>query len=516
MGEEIKDFLKAASEGNQRVIRFYISQRGVNLNQASEKNGIAALHLAAQNGHLGIVNVLIEAGVNVNVKTKSGITALCFAAQNGHYEIVKALCSHQETKVSQTAFILAAKFNHIKIVEFFLSRGFKSDNEAIFLEWESLKNSTIQSESLINLLEKHYSATDSEKILSLQEAIEGDYLSLIEGDYLSLIEGDYLSLIEGKVKEGYNVNHRLSNGAPLIFLAISKGYNFFEILVKHGADIHQKDRQGACALFVAAQCNKPDVLTELLEQGALVNDTCHNGATALHSAAQHGHIECAEILISNNININATLKNGATAFFVAAQNGHIPMVNLLIKNKADINQKLLSGISPLLIAIENGHFQVVRAMMKAKVDVSVITQEIAQNLLSLTLKFVNFNVLQSLQEISQHLKSIWSDNGRWTFDSYNALITIPVKVYNLEENPQPEQETDTPFELKQGENQSPLEEEIQKEQEVEAVLKAIKAEKKKKYPVLPTSFKNARDQNLFDFFNGRECRLYSSRKDRKM
>jgi hypothetical protein len=66
-------------------------------NAARTDNGITALMCASQKGHLGIAQLLVEEGANVNAKTKTdltrwfGFTALHIAKQSGKKEIVRYL-----------------------------------------------------------------------------------------------------------------------------------------------------------------------------------------------------------------------------------------------------------------------------------------------------------------------------------------------------------------------------------------------------------------------------------------
>lgn len=47
--------------------------------------------LAAKQGHIMIVKMLLDRGANVNVKAGAEYTALRFAVEDGHQEVVKAL-----------------------------------------------------------------------------------------------------------------------------------------------------------------------------------------------------------------------------------------------------------------------------------------------------------------------------------------------------------------------------------------------------------------------------------------
>jgi ankyrin repeat protein len=46
---------------------------------------------AAQHGYTNIVELLIDAGADVNAKGNHGLTALGFAQQNGHKKTAKAI-----------------------------------------------------------------------------------------------------------------------------------------------------------------------------------------------------------------------------------------------------------------------------------------------------------------------------------------------------------------------------------------------------------------------------------------
>ena len=54
-------------------------------------SGQSALMLAAENGHIKMVERLIKAEANVNLRHKLGNTALTLAAQYGHSQIVQLL-----------------------------------------------------------------------------------------------------------------------------------------------------------------------------------------------------------------------------------------------------------------------------------------------------------------------------------------------------------------------------------------------------------------------------------------
>lgn len=56
-----------------------------------DEEGRAALHLAAENDHLDVVDILLQHKAFVNAKNKDGVTAAHVAAERGASDIVELL-----------------------------------------------------------------------------------------------------------------------------------------------------------------------------------------------------------------------------------------------------------------------------------------------------------------------------------------------------------------------------------------------------------------------------------------
>jgi ankyrin repeat protein len=65
-------------------------EAGADVNKANDK-GATPLFVANHNGHVAEVRVLIVAGADVNKATDDGVMPLCMAAQFGHEVVVRAL-----------------------------------------------------------------------------------------------------------------------------------------------------------------------------------------------------------------------------------------------------------------------------------------------------------------------------------------------------------------------------------------------------------------------------------------
>ncbi|WP_257281820.1 ankyrin repeat domain-containing protein [Endozoicomonas sp. ISHI1] len=79
----------ASCQGHKEIVERLINA-GANLNVRT-KNGATPLYIAAEMGHTDIATLLIESGADLNACTKDGTTPLLIAAQKGNIDIVKLL-----------------------------------------------------------------------------------------------------------------------------------------------------------------------------------------------------------------------------------------------------------------------------------------------------------------------------------------------------------------------------------------------------------------------------------------
>ena len=76
-------------------------------------SGLTPLMQAAYEGHLGVAELLVDKGADVNAKDKVGWTALTCAACEGHLEVVKLL----KDRVAGVTLTDAACLGDVRLVE---------------------------------------------------------------------------------------------------------------------------------------------------------------------------------------------------------------------------------------------------------------------------------------------------------------------------------------------------------------------------------------------------------------
>ena len=75
-------------------------QAGVNVNAKDDDNWTALHKAAFDQAETGIVDLLLESGVDIEAKNKSGKTALQLAEEKGHRDIVRVIKKHKERLVA--------------------------------------------------------------------------------------------------------------------------------------------------------------------------------------------------------------------------------------------------------------------------------------------------------------------------------------------------------------------------------------------------------------------------------
>uniref|UniRef100_A0A8C1QZG0 CARD domain-containing protein n=1 Tax=Cyprinus carpio TaxID=7962 RepID=A0A8C1QZG0_CYPCA len=161
--------------------------------------------------------------------------------------------------------------------------------------------------------------------------------------YFLLREGAKLNL---KDREGRTALHRASErGHTAVALALAKA----------GADIHATDHTSKTPLHLAAQNGHETLMALLLRVGAQINSVTQDGFTPLHLASQSGHTEAVAQLLEGKADIRVKDKQGRTALHWAAAQGEVGIIQLLLDAGSDANATEKEKKTPLHLAAMEGH-----------------------------------------------------------------------------------------------------------------------------------------------------------------
>ena len=118
----------ATSRGELDIVKELLKHPNIKVD-ITLKNGYTALIAASYIGNKNIVNELINAGANVNIRTDTGFTALIEGARSKNIDIVNSLITAgadpnlQEYKIGLTALMYLADFENINIAKLLLDNN---------------------------------------------------------------------------------------------------------------------------------------------------------------------------------------------------------------------------------------------------------------------------------------------------------------------------------------------------------------------------------------------------------
>jgi ankyrin repeat protein len=341
--------------------------------------GWTALHRAAENGHVGIVRLLLEKGCNPNVSARFGGTLLHRAAKNGHLEVAQLLIHHKvkldaEDNYGGTPLHRAARNGHLDIAKALLSFGACVNRNYNFhvasrLIWE---DSLVQAVFASPEFRRHPSRWD----MATQDKVAARLQAELTASG-PLLGGTALHEAAGS---GYE---------ELVRWLLDLGH----------AEIDAEDYGGGTALHRAARNGHGSVVSILLERGALVHRFCDYTAlaqgqislprhsefesmpgefaalwkvagTPLQDAARNGHENVVHLLLSNGVDPNLASVYGARPLNGAARNGHAAVIQALLQHGADVDQSNNIGGAPIHEAAEYGRETAALLLLKAGANVN--------------------------------------------------------------------------------------------------------------------------------------------------
>ena len=173
-----------------------------------------------------------------------------------------------------------------------------------------------------------------------------------------------------KVTLRTGVNGKTIRGLSALSIASREGnIDMVNQLLRHGAEIDNRDNRGCTPLRFAAARGHKHVVGRLLDCGADVNaQRNEDRSTSLTIASQKGHIDTVRMLLSKGAKTEVRDHLGRTPLWYAAANGHMMVVSALRSAGARIDAMDDKGYTPLWIAAINGHLMDVLDAMHANLS----------------------------------------------------------------------------------------------------------------------------------------------------
>lgn len=353
----------AAYNGYEVAVRLLVKKVVVDMRIDMDET---SLRLAVMKGQGAIVQLLLEAGANTEMKDSQGQTPVWWAIrfeQQGISQLLLDKGANIEAKDNEGRTLLywAAQFGHQAIVQLLLEKGVNieaRDNENRTPLWGAFQFGHEVIAQLLIDRGADIEPKDSEGRTILSWAAQFGHESVVR-----------MLLDKGAVVETTDNEER----TPLYFAAQSRHITIIQLLLDGGANIETSDKEGRTPLFMAAQYNCRSTAELLLHHGANMEAIARGktGSTPLFSAVLSGSEAVVQLLLDKGANteVRDEFQNGRTPLFSAAESGNEAVVKMLLDKGACLETEDSVEVTPLLLAVGSGHAAVVRLFLERGVDI---------------------------------------------------------------------------------------------------------------------------------------------------
>ena len=427
----------AAMNGDLKTVRTLVRQ-SVDIN-ATQPDGMTALHWAVERRDLPMMNVLLEAGAKHDLTNRTGARPLYLAATNGDAAAIARLLDAGEdanallTAEGESVLMLTSQTGNAEAVKILLDRGANPNTQQLrgqtALMWAAAEgHADVVKLLLARGADPGLSSTASTKP---ERRPPGGMTALLFASRQGKLEA-----ARALLDAGADINAAGADNTSALLIAVVNGhYDLASLLIERGANPNIADSNGRTPLYAAidlrnvqwSQGPAPELpqpehlalITKLLDAGAdpsikMTGQVGHRGSfdmrwtdlkggTAFSRAAWNGDIEVMQLLLAHGADPKVVTDKGETALLLLAGagwplgQGYIrpeeevtAALDLLVeKFGMDVNAATKEGITPVICAIFKGDNFVVQYLVDhgARLDVkdaagrSVITwaQGIAAN-----------------------------------------------------------------------------------------------------------------------------------------
>jgi ankyrin repeat protein len=340
----------AARDSDVGMIQLLLD-RGADI-EAKDGAGISALQFASYSGKLGIVKCLLENGADVHVCASDGSTPLQIASLQGHKDVVTELLSQGvgvdiAEEDGFTALYMAAQEGHGEVVQILLNSGAQTEATSRYGSTALAATSWKGDVGCIRNLLDHGAKIDARKdsgqtalslvaerghvdaaTLLLDRKTDVTLRSTIWGPILNAAAYGGIDVVfQACVDRGANLQEKDVYGRTLIHFAAAGGKaDMISTVVSLGLSAHTKDRQGRNALHFAAASKSVAAVTKILEQGVDYRLEDNDGWTPLHWAVKAGDELVVKFLLEAGP-VEGSVK--WTPAKIAALHGHTGLLPIL-------------------------------------------------------------------------------------------------------------------------------------------------------------------------------------------
>jgi ankyrin repeat protein len=366
----------AARHGAAETVTLLLRNGGNPL--AKSAAGSLPAHLAAYGGHAAVIETLLSAEKDEQLRARdgTGYTPLMICAGRGHLAAVETLLAHDRNPLGTlppnnlTALHIAAREGHAAVVKSLLKEfnarslpQVVDANGNAPLHFAVLRRDVTAVETLLDggaSVDPKNKEDVTPLILACQIGDAEISRRLLDHGANPIWRSH---LVEGSIRSGLT---------PLREAARFGSRPIVELILQRVPPeqlryaLEQPDAFGLVPLHRAAYFGHLEVMQSLLAAGAVPDAVSPTGFTPLHLAAMAGQTDAAALL-EHRTPANQQTDKGRTSLHFAARNGHADVIEVLLEQDG-ITTTVRNGYgqTPLHLAAFYGHADAVRMLLRSK------------------------------------------------------------------------------------------------------------------------------------------------------
>ncbi|GAB5358329.1 hypothetical protein AAMO2058_000448200 [Amorphochlora amoebiformis] len=349
-------------------------EAGANIDDKCFQSDSNALFVAVKANHKLVVKTLLDKGAQPTVRRSDGTMALHVAALSGSEEIFKMLLDHGADPNATMAKgitipYIAAQEGRVEILRLVRDLGVPLFRTSV---------------TGANSLHMAISSGSTETVQFLLDA-GADPNALVEGNspLLIAVQAGYPEIVKLLLKLGADADFANPSEVTPLHIAIHKGnHEMIRILTSHGAHPSKPRPDGGTPLFHAVANRDAEAIIALVEGGADVNQPGGDGDLAIMLAAEENDTSIVTTLLENGANPNQRRRiDGGVAIMMAVQHRNMDMIDVLLKHSADPSIQSLKGDSGLIIACTQNMTRIALRLISAGAELNVLASNGASPLI---------------------------------------------------------------------------------------------------------------------------------------
>uniref|UniRef100_A0A0X3PQ03 Death domain-containing protein n=1 Tax=Schistocephalus solidus TaxID=70667 RepID=A0A0X3PQ03_SCHSO len=355
-------FLEAARTNRCNILSSILARPNFNINVKTNLNR-TALHMAASQGNLEAVQLLVKAKILIDTVDKHGMTPLFWAAFKDQVNVVLYLLQRgaepgRRTKRGYSLLHVIAKADAIKTMEALLRRKkitnlTEYDNDDMTPLMIAASSGSILATTVLS------------KLGHIEDHIDQHQRNLL---HLAVLSGspDVVAVLCQNPTSSALINEFDEDGmTPLQYAVRDLNYDCVEILLAHEAKPNLKSPKSTFPLITAAQKGDLEMVRILISGKAGIKKKNRSGNTPLHIASMANHVSVVMELLQLGADIEIRNKRLQPPLLAAVEQNSADAAEVLLLAGADMNKVDASAKTALSLAAQSGFARIVDLLIKA-------------------------------------------------------------------------------------------------------------------------------------------------------